>query len=82
MIGQRRGGFNRFIRILAVLGSVLLLAASAGGAYLWLLHTQASLEGYQPPLRVQPKATGKATRPLAPQVVFVLIDGLREDAVA
>lgn len=78
---QRTGGFRQFLRLLATTGCALLLVAAAGGAYLWLLHGQASLEGYRPPLRSQPKQEGQPTAPLATQVVLVIIDGLREDAV-
>lgn len=82
MTGRPKGGFRTFLRVLALLGCVLLLAASAGGAYIWLLHGQASMESYRPPLRVQPEPGGQVTAPLAPQVVLVVIDGLRVDAVA
>lgn len=81
MTSQRESGFKRFLRVLGTIGLVLLLLASAGGAYLWVMHGQASIEGYESPLRAQPKSGGQPTMPLVPQIVFVVIDGLRYDAV-
>ncbi|MDI7274452.1 MAG: alkaline phosphatase family protein [Anaerolineae bacterium] len=66
---------------MTILGSILLLATAAGGAYLWLLHGQASLSAYRPPIRVQPQSPGHPTTPIARQVVLVVVDGLRYDAV-
>ncbi len=73
---------RRFVRVLTVLGSIALLLSAAGGAYLWLLHGQASMNTYRPPIRAQPRSPGHTTAPLARQVVLVVVDGLRDDAVA
>lgn len=81
MTYRRRRGLKWLYRSLTILGSIVFLLGAAGGAYLWLLHTRASIEGYRSPIRVQPRASGDPTPPLAPQVVIVLIDGLRHDAV-
>ena len=82
MTTQRASGFRRFLRLLSTFGMAFLLLALAGGAYLWVMHGQASMESYQSPMRLQPKPTGQASAPLATQVVLVIIDGLRCDAVA
>ncbi len=70
------------MRVLAIVACVVLLLSAAGGAALWLLHAQASLDGYRSPMRAQPREMGHDTTPLAPQVVLAVIDGLRYDAVA
>jgi len=82
MTGKRASGFRRFLRFLGTIGMALLLVALAGGAYLWVMHGQASIEGYQSPMPLQPKPAGQPSAPLAPQVVLVIVDGLRCDAVA
>lgn len=82
MASLRESGLKRFFRLLSTAGMALLLLVSAGGAYLWVMHGQASIEGYEPPMPLQPKPGGKATAPLAPEVVLVIVDGLRYDAIA
>lgn len=82
MASLGESGFKRFFRLLSTAGMALLLLVLAGGAYLWVMHGQASIEGYQPPMPLQPKPGGKATAPLAPEVVMVIVDGLRYDAIA
>jgi hypothetical protein len=82
MTRQRASGFQRFLRLLGTIGMALMLVASAGGAYLWVMHGQASIESYQSPMRLQPRSPGQPSAPLVPEVVLVIIDGLRCDAVA
>ncbi len=79
---EPKPGLSRSLRVFAILVCTLLLLAAGGGAYLWLLHAQASLETYRSPIRVQPSQAGHQTAPIATQVVVVLIDGLRTDAMA
>ena len=78
--GKRR--LRRLLRVVTIACSVLLLVAAAGGSYLWLLHARSALETYQPPIRSQPRPGGVQTEPLASQVILVIVDGLRDDAVA
>ncbi len=82
MRGRGTGVFTRLLRILGTLGLALLLVASAGGAGLWILHALAAFQSYHPSMRVQPRPAGQPTTPLAPQAVLVIVDGLRQDAVA
>lgn len=82
MTRHPRSGLKRFFRLVTLLGMAVTLASAAGAAYLWLLHARASVEGYQPPLPVQPRPSGRPTRILAPQVLVVVIGGLRNDVVA
>lgn len=63
-----------------ILGGVLALLALAGAAYFWATGLFASLEAYRSPLHGHPPAAGARLGPPATrQVVFVLIDALRED---
>ncbi|MCL6431067.1 MAG: alkaline phosphatase family protein [Anaerolineae bacterium] len=79
---SRVSKLRRFVRVLTVLASLALLLAAAGIAGLWLLHGQASMHTYRSPMRSQPQSTGHTTTPLARQVVLIIVDGLRDDAVA
>jgi hypothetical protein len=55
--------------------------AVAATAFLWVDSLVRSIYGYRSPMRGQPPLTDVVTQPLTSQVVLVVIDGLRLDAV-
>ncbi|MGC8788096.1 MAG: hypothetical protein ACP5Q1_11795, partial [Anaerolineae bacterium] len=60
--------------------SLLLLCSVLAATYLWINALVLSIYGYRTPLKGTPTPTEDVTRPLASQVVLVIIDGLRYDA--
>ena len=65
-------------RYLSLILTVLVLSLIAYGAFVWLTALGDSLEGYTSPLQGQPPP-GEPTTPAVPQVVLIIVDGLRYD---
>lgn len=67
-------------RLLLIVFSLLIFAGIGAGACYWLLSYADSLYTYRTPLRRLPHPVEEGqTEPVSPQVVLVIISGLRDD---
>jgi len=67
-------------RKLSIILCVILVIVIAGGSIFWALHLNSAINNYRSPITHTPPQSGEPLGdPLTRRVVFVLIDGLRED---
>lgn len=67
-------------RKLVIILCVILITVIAGGSIFWALHLNSAINNFRSPISNSPPQPGEPLgEPLTRRVVFVLIDGLRED---
>jgi len=67
-------------RKLVIILCVILITVIAGGSIFWALHLNSTINNFRSPITNTPPQPGEPLgEPLTRRVVFVLIDGLRED---
>ena len=65
---------------LEIIVSIFLVLIISIGSVFWALHLNDAINNYRSPLSENPPLPGEPTNePLTRRVVFVIIDGLRED---